>query len=45
VIEEVKANDKETIAIMAFNDFIQNDPRVLNTILPFRDGIMMIEKL
>jgi predicted O-methyltransferase YrrM len=45
VIEEIKTNDKETGAIVAFNDFVQNDPRVLNTILPFRDGIMLIEKL
>ncbi len=45
VIEEIKSNDKETGAIVAFNEFVQNDPRVLNTILPFRDGIMLIEKL
>ncbi|MBP1673005.1 MAG: methyltransferase [Bacteroidetes bacterium] len=45
VIEEIKPNDKETGAIVAFNDYIQNDPRVKNTILPFRDGIMLIEKL
>jgi Predicted O-methyltransferase len=45
VIEEVKHNDKDTKAIMAFNDYVQQDPNVKNLILPFRDGIMMIEKL
>jgi caffeoyl-CoA O-methyltransferase len=45
VVENVKMNDKETLAIIAFNDFVQHDTRVINTILPFRDGIMIIEKL
>lgn len=45
VIQEVKPNDKETQAILAFNDFIQQDERVINMILPFRDGMMMIEKI
>jgi predicted O-methyltransferase YrrM len=44
VIEEVKHNDKETKAILEFNSFVQNDNRVKNMILPFRDGIMMIQK-
>ena len=44
VIEEVKHNDKDTQAIMEFNAFVQQDSRVKNMILPFRDGIMMIEK-
>jgi predicted O-methyltransferase YrrM len=45
VTVEVAENDAETKAIMAFNDFIQNDPRVENILLPMRDGLMLIEKL
>lgn len=45
VTHEVAHNDKDTRAILAFNDFVQQDPRVRNLLLPFRDGIMMIEKL
>ncbi|MCK9617527.1 MAG: O-methyltransferase [Lentimicrobiaceae bacterium] len=42
---DTDASDKETKGIIAFNDFIQNDPRVENLLLPFRDGIMMVRKL
>ena len=45
VTEEVPENDTETQAIMKFNDYIQNDYRVENVLLPLRDGIMLIEKL
>jgi predicted O-methyltransferase YrrM len=45
VVEEVKCNDKDTQAILAFNDYVQQDPAVRNLLLPFRDGIMIIEKL
>ena len=44
VIETVKNNDKDTKAILEFNSFVQKDKRVKNMILPFRDGIMMIQK-
>ncbi len=37
--------DKDTRAIMNFNDKIQADHRVKNVLLPVRDGIMMIQKL
>lgn len=37
--------DKDTRAIMAFNDFVMNDPRVENMLLPLRDGIMLARKL
>lgn len=43
VIEPAKT--KDTKAIQAFNEAVQNDTRVLNTIIPIRDGIMMITKL
>lgn len=45
VVQEVQHNDKETQAILDFNNRIQQDKRVRNLLLPFRDGIMMIEKL
>jgi predicted O-methyltransferase YrrM len=44
VIEEIKHNDKDTKAILQFNSFVQQDDSVKNMILPFRDGIMMIQK-
>lgn len=36
---------KDTIGIKQFNDFIQQDDRVENILLPVRDGIMMIRKI
>jgi predicted O-methyltransferase YrrM len=45
VIEEVKSNDKDTQAIIAFNDHVQCDFTVRNVMLPFRDGMMMVEKV
>jgi len=45
VIDEVKHNDKDTPAILAFNDYVQQDTAVRNLLLPFRDGMMIIEKL
>ncbi len=37
--------DKDTRAILEFNNKIQADARVENVLLPIRDGIMMIRKL
>jgi predicted O-methyltransferase YrrM len=45
VVHEIQHNDKDTQAILAFNDRVQQDGRVRNLLLPFRDGIMMMEKL
>jgi predicted O-methyltransferase YrrM len=45
VIEDVAENDAETKAIVAFNDYVHNDSRVKNVILPVRDGLMLIIKL
>ena len=45
VVHEVRHNDRDTQAITQFNDKVQRDERVRNLLLPFRDGIMMIEKL
>jgi predicted O-methyltransferase YrrM len=45
VIAEVAHNDKDTKALVAFNEKVQADTRVRNMLLPFRDGMMLIEKL
>jgi caffeoyl-CoA O-methyltransferase len=37
--------DKEAQGIMAFNEYVNNDPRVENILLPVRDGIMILRKL
>lgn len=45
VLGEVKRGDKDTPALQRFNDYVLQDSRVRNFLLPFRDGIMFIEKL
>ncbi|MFC4871413.1 O-methyltransferase [Negadavirga shengliensis] len=40
-----KKLDKDTKAILDFNEKVLNDPRVENVILPIRDGIMMAKKI
>jgi predicted O-methyltransferase YrrM len=42
---EIKNNDYSTKGIIAFNDYVQQDTRVSNYILPIRDGMMIIRKL
>ncbi len=37
--------DKDTRGICQFNEFVQNDGRVENILLPFRDGLMILRKL
>ncbi len=37
--------DKDTKAIMEFNDKIQADKRVENVLIPVRDGLMVMKKL
>ncbi len=36
--------DRETLALHEFNEFVQNDGRVENMLLPIRDGLMVIRK-
>jgi caffeoyl-CoA O-methyltransferase len=43
VVEEKP--DKDTKAILAFNDKVQNDERIENVLLPVRDGILLMRKL
>lgn len=45
VVEEIKPSDKDTLAIHAYNQKIQNDPRVENYLLPIRDGLNVARKL
>ncbi len=45
VIEPIQNKDEYTKGILAFNQFVQNDSRVENLILPIRDGIMMLRKI
>ena len=42
VVEEVARKDKQTQEIVAFNEYVRNDSRVENVILPLRDGINLI---
>lgn len=44
VVQPVKSSDKDTLAMMAFNQKIQDDPRVENILLPIRDGILVVRK-
>jgi predicted O-methyltransferase YrrM len=38
-------HDKDTRAIVAFNEKVQRDSRVENLLLPIRDGIMVMRKI
>lgn len=44
VISDNEIRDKETKGIITFNEAVQNDSRVENLLLPFRDGLMIIRK-
>jgi caffeoyl-CoA O-methyltransferase len=44
VVEELKEGDKETQSILDFNAVVQADERVENILLPFRDGLMILQK-
>lgn len=39
-----KEMDRETLALHQFNQFVQQDNRVENILLPIRDGLMMVRK-
>lgn len=45
LVEKGQKIDKDTQAILDFNEMIQNDPRVENALLPIRDGVMMARKI
>lgn len=44
VLSEQPDTDAQTQGILAFNDYIQNDDRVENLLLPLRDGLSIIRK-
>jgi len=44
VVEEKDRQDEDTVALVEFNSFVQNDSRVENVLLPVRDGLMLIRK-
>ena len=44
VLQETKANDKDTKILKEFNELTAKDPRVESIILPVRDGISLIRK-
>jgi predicted O-methyltransferase YrrM len=44
VLKSADPNDKQTIEIMRFNDFVATDTRVEKVILPLRDGLTLIRK-
>lgn len=44
VVEPLEQGDKDTPGLIAFNEAIQNDPRVENVLFPVRDGLMVIRK-
>lgn len=44
VLETPKPADRQTKGIEDFNDYLRNDDRVENVILPLRDGLTLIRK-
>jgi len=44
VFKDIPKMDKDTKALMDFNDMVQNDERVENVMLPVRDGLLLIRK-
>ncbi|MFN0204189.1 MAG: O-methyltransferase [Bacteroidia bacterium] len=44
VLSPAVSNDKDTLHLQQFNDFVKQDSRVECVLLPVRDGIMMIRK-
>ncbi len=45
VLEKSSKTDKETQSIVAFNEFVKNDPDVEQVMLSIRDGLLLIRKL
>ncbi len=44
VLNKPEKNDKEALGIVAFNEYIRDHAGVRNLLLPFRDGLMLMEK-
>ena len=41
-MQPVAHNDRHTQALIEFNRLVTDDPRVVNVILPLRDGLNLI---
>jgi predicted O-methyltransferase YrrM len=44
ILGEIAPNDKQSLAISKFNDYIAKDSRVEKVILTIRDGLTLIRK-
>lgn len=44
IVQTEKKIDKDTQALLDFNQKLHHDPRVSNVLLPVRDGLMMVRK-
>ena len=45
VVEPLDEADEDTLALLKFNEMVQNDNRVENVLFPIRDGLMIIRKI
>lgn len=45
VLHTLPEQDPQTQGIIAFNEFVQQDARVENIIMPLRDGLMVVRKI
>ncbi len=45
VLYTLPEQDPQTQGIIAFNEFVQQDARVENIIMPLRDGLMVVRKI
>jgi predicted O-methyltransferase YrrM len=45
LIKDPNKLDKDTEAVIAFNEMVQKDDRVENVMIPIRDGITLIQKI
>ena len=45
VVDPAYDHDQQTIGIRRFNDYLKNDHRAEQVILPLRDGLTLIRKL
>ncbi|HOV11874.1 MAG TPA: O-methyltransferase [Bacteroidales bacterium] len=44
ILDEQEQNYRGTQSVAAFNEYVRNDERADNLLLPFRDGLMIIQK-
>ncbi len=43
--DDTGKKNKDTIAVIKFNEQVQNDDRVVNVMIPLRDGLSLIQKI